>query len=218
MKSGLHLFDRLAALGSVAILLGLGMLSYYFAQQADRGSPAPARTERTNEPDYFVDRMRALRTDREGRPSVRVEALRTVHHPLDRTVEFERPHLTTLNDLRPTITVTAERGVGPDTGELAELTGNVVVVREPGERQSGMTATTDHATVQIPEKIVRTDARVEMTMGDDRLEGVGMQLDSDGRQLQLDSRVRGRYLQQGVRRGSGAEQSPPPSPSTPGPS
>ena len=37
-----RLFDRLAAAASILILIGLGMVSYYFARQAEKNQAAPA--------------------------------------------------------------------------------------------------------------------------------------------------------------------------------
>ena len=52
-------------------------------------------------------------------------------------------------------------------------------------------ALTQAATVLLDEKVVLTDQPVRIEMGPNTLTGIGMRLDSQTRQLQVDSRVRG---------------------------
>jgi LPS export ABC transporter protein LptC len=50
---------------------------------------------------------------------------------------------------------------------------------------------TQAATVLLEDKVVVTDRPVRIEMGPNTLTGVGMRMDSQSRQLQVDSRVRG---------------------------
>ena len=188
---GGRLFDRVAATLSMLILVGLGMLSYFLAQQAERLAQSRQPRALTHEPDYFVDRMTLLRANAAGQPSVRVEAERMRHYPDDLTVEFDAPEIVTLTDNRPVIRVTAERGQAPDTGDKAELEGRVRIIRAATAGDPELTVTTDAATVLINDRIVLTSRPVDIVHGPNRLSGVGMQLDSQSRRLTLDSRVSG---------------------------
>jgi lipopolysaccharide export system protein LptC len=186
-----RLFDRLAAAASILILVGLGMLSYFLAQQAERLARPSTPRALTHEPDYFVDRLRLLKANAAGDPAVRIEAVRMRHFPDDLTIEFDEPRLVTLTDNRPAIRVTADRGRSPDTGEKTDLFGNVRIVRDADRDHPPLLVLTEHATVLLEEKVVLTDQPVDIRMGPNRLTGVGMRLDSQSRQLQVDSRVRG---------------------------
>jgi lipopolysaccharide export system protein LptC len=186
-----RLFDRLAAAASILILVGLGMLSYFLAQQAERlarpNTPRPV----THEPDYFVDSLRLLKANAAGEPVVRIEAVQMRHFPDDLTIEFDEPRVVTLTDDRPAIRVTADRGTSPDTGEKTDLFGNVRIVRDAEGEHPPLLMLTQQATVLLEEKVVITDQPVDIRMGPNRLAGVGMRLDSQSRQLQVDSRVKG---------------------------
>ncbi len=186
-----RLFDRLAAVASMLILIGLGMLSYFLAQQADRLARPNTPRPITHEPDYFVDRMTLLKANAAGEPSVRIEAVRMRHFPDDLTIEFDAPRVVTLTDNRPVIRISADSGRAPDTGEKTDLTGNVRIVREASASEAELVALTDAATVLIERKIVVTDRPVDIRTGPNRLTGIGMQLDSQTRQLRVDSRVKG---------------------------
>lgn len=186
-----RLFDRLAAAASIMILVGLGMLSYFLAQQAERLARPGTPRAVTHEPDYFVDELRLLKANAAGDPAIRVEASRMRHFPDNLTIEFDRPRIVTLTEGRPAVRVTAERGRSPETGEKTHLSGNVRIVRDADGPHQPLVVLTQAATVLIEEKVVVTDQPVAITMGPNRLNGVGMRLDSQTRQLQVDSQVRG---------------------------
>ena len=69
-----RLFDRLAAAASILILVGLGMLSYFLAQQAERLARPSTPRALTHEPDYFVDSLRLLKANAAG-------DFRRLHYP-----------------------------------------------------------------------------------------------------------------------------------------
>jgi len=98
-----RLFDRLAAAASVLILIGLGMVSYYFAKQAEQNHGAPA-VEGRPDPDFFVEQMTLMRADANGNPSVRVEADHMLHYPLDQRMAFTRPRIISLDETQPPTT------------------------------------------------------------------------------------------------------------------
>lgn len=186
-----RLFDRLAAAASVLILVGLGMLSYFLAQQAERLARPNLPRAVTHEPDYFVDRLLLLKANANGDPAVRIEAVRMQHYPDDLTIEFEEPHIITLADDQPAIRVTARKGSSPDTGQKTYLSGDVRIMRDASADSPAVVALTQAATVLLDEKVVFTDQPVRIEMGPNILTGIGMRLDSQTRQLQVDSRVRG---------------------------
>ena len=186
-----RLFDRLAAAASILILVALGALSYFLAQQAERLARPSAPRALTHEPDYFVEQLRLLKANANGDPAVRIEAVRMRHFPDDLTIEFDKPHVVTLTDDRPAIRITAREGRSPDTGEKTDLSGDVRIVRDAVGDRPALVVLTQAATVLLEEKVVVTDQPVHIQMGPNTLEGVGMRLDSQTRQLQVDSQVRG---------------------------
>lgn len=186
-----RLFDRLAAVASMLILVGLALLSYFLAQQAERSMRQPAGGPPRHEPDYFVEQLRVLKVNAAGQPALRVAARRMRHYPDNDTVEFDSPRVMTLADDRPPIEIVADSGIGPDTGEKAELIGNVVIERAAGKDSPRLVARTTRATVLLDEKVIVTDQPVDIELGSSRLKGTGMRLDSQSRRLDVDANVRG---------------------------
>lgn len=186
-----RLFDRVAAGVSMLILVVLGLVSYLLALQAQRVERPPSDPTARHEPDYFVEGLKVLRVNQAGEPSMRIEATRLRHYPDDDTLHFDRPRLLTLDENRPALQVVADRGIGPDTGTRTDLAGNVVVEREQTPDTARLVARTDAATVLIDDRIIQTDRPVEIELGPNRLDGTGMTLDGQTRQLRVDSLVRG---------------------------
>ena len=193
-----RLFDRLAATASILILIGLGMVSYYFARQAEQNQAAPAVEGRTDT-DCFVEKMSLMRADRNGNPSVRMEADRMLHYPLDGHVEFAEPRIISLDDAQPLTTITARRGSAPDNGDFADLHEDVQVRRQPATRTDGSEAAppmqmfTDNAHADMNSRVITTDDPVTMRAGENRLAGVGMEIREDSQELKLRSRVKGYF-------------------------
>ncbi|MDO4636043.1 MAG: LPS export ABC transporter periplasmic protein LptC [Lautropia sp.] len=187
-----RLFDRLAATASVLILIGLGMVSYYFAQQADQIQNSLPVIGRPG-PDYFVEHMALMRADASGKPSVRIEASQMLHYPLDGRVDFNQPRIISLNDSQPLITITARHGSAPDSGDYADLRDDVQVVRAASAEDPVMTLTTQHARVNMTDKSITTADPVNMQAGPNQLQGIGMEIHEQIRQLRLHSRVHGHF-------------------------
>lgn len=186
-----RLFDRVAAGASMLILVVLGLVSYLLALQAERMlRPTPDGTPR-HEPDYFVEGLKVLKVNEAGQPALRIVGTRMRHYPDDDTLHFDQPRMLTLDEDRPPLEVVADRGVGPDTGTRMDLSGNVIVEREATAETARLVARTDAATVLINDRIIQTDRPVEIELGLNRLDGTGMTLDGQTRQLRVDSLVRG---------------------------
>lgn len=187
-----RLFDRLAGTASVLILIALGMTSYYFAQKAEKGVQAPPVAGRPD-PDYFVEKMSLMRADETGAPSVRVEAEHMRHFPLDQRIVFSNPLIISLDENQPLTTVNAREGSAFDTGDVAELRRDVVVLRAGDDTNPALRLTTPAATINLATRVITTTEPVQMQAGDNQLEGVGMVLEEKGQRLLLQSRVRGQF-------------------------
>lgn len=199
-----RLFDRLAATASMLILIGLGMASYYFAQQAERQNSKAQPQAGRADPDYFVERMALMRADPTGAPSVRVEAERMLHYPLDQQIAFTSPRIITLDDQQPLLTVQAKKGTAADNGDEAELFDDVQVLRAATEREPAMRIDTQAVTVDLVGKIIYTDQAVDVQAGENHLRGVGMTIREQSRQLGLHARVQGHFPAPVRSKGSGS--------------
>ena len=189
-----RLYDRLAATVSVVLLTVLALFTIYLAKVAerDRARSSPASVA-PGQPDYFVDRLALLTMTSSGAPGYRIEAHRLVHFPDDDTARFESPTLISLTAGRPRLTVTADTGLmfnpTPQREQAVHLSGQVRLTRAATGQSGLLQADTDFAIVLPDRDLVQTDRPVQIRLGEHRLDGVGMELNTATRQLRLDSRV-----------------------------
>lgn len=183
--------DRLAAVVSLVLLVGLGLFTFYLSKVAERDlRPRAAEAQPSDRPDYFVERLALLTMDERGEPSYRLEARELKHYPAYDVTEFEEPVMVSLSTERPRVTITANRGRMLQGGVEVHLSGDVVVTRAATANAAPMVAETPYAIVLPDEDIVRSDRPVSVLQGGSRLTGVGMELNNRTRQLRVDSEVR----------------------------
>ncbi len=189
-----RLYDRLAATVSVILLTVLALFTIYLARAAerDRVRSVPASVA-PGQPDYFVDRLALLTMTATGAPGYRIEARRLVHFPEDDTARFESPTLISLTPGRPQLTVTADTGLlfnpTAQREQSVHLSGQVRLTRAATAQAGLLQADTDFAIVLPDRDLVQTDRAVQIRLGEHRLDGIGMELNTATRQLRLDSRV-----------------------------
>ena len=137
--------------------------------------------------------MTLMRADANGNPSVRVEADHMLHYPLDQRMAFTRPRIISLDETQPLTTITSRKGSAPDSGDYADLQEDVQVLRAATADAPPMQLTTETARVDMVHNLISTASPVQMQAGDNRLEGVGMEIRDQDHQLELKSRVRGHF-------------------------
>ena len=103
--------------------------------------------------------------DEAGRLGYALQAARQIRSNDDR-IEWSEPSLQWYAgkggaDWR----VEAERGVSPASGELLELSGNVMLWRNAAGDSGGLTLTTSSLAINLVDEVIATYARVELTSG-----------------------------------------------------
>ncbi|MEZ5651406.1 MAG: LPS export ABC transporter periplasmic protein LptC [Burkholderiaceae bacterium] len=184
-----RVYDRVAAVLSIAFLLALAAGSYYLAVWAAREPDKPA-IPRPNEPDVFVENVLLTEVNSEGRAVFRMSARDMSHYPVDGTSEFHDPVLVSLDPARPTMTVVAERATLLPGGNETILNGNVRLRRGATEERPELIVRAQQMVVDGEKETARSDGPVEILQGRTRLTGVGMEFDNVSRALQVSSQVR----------------------------
>lgn len=185
-----RLYDRIAAMMSVAFLVVLGAGTYYLAAWANRDT-SPAIQIKTNDPDVFVEGVSLTRTDASGQPIFQMSAQSMQHFPFDGSSKFDQPRLISLDAAKPKVTLTADQAIASANGEQTELTGNVVLERQSGPEKPRLLIRTDRITLLSENQVARTDAKVQIEQGAARLVATGMEFNNLSRDLSLSSQVRG---------------------------
>jgi lipopolysaccharide export system protein LptC len=190
-----RLFDRLAALGSLALLFLLACLTYYLAEVANKTSTVVEKAKPT-EADFYVSGFSFIRLNSQGQPAFKIVAKKMIHYPDRDTSEFEEPVATGLRDNGSLVTISAQRGVSRDiqTSDpgILNLSGNVVLRLKGTDGRPDSVVTTESLVVNPDAETASSEELVRFTNGSSTLSGTGFTFDNTTRQMSLLSKVQGR--------------------------
>ena len=191
-------FDRLIAWAPVLLLGSLAALTYWLDAQVQ---PAPAHRDGStrHDPDLFLSDFKAVTFDARGLPRESLSAASAEHFPDNDSAELRAPKLSLTETGRPTMTITADRGVIAGDREHGDFEGDVRVERAAdlsrpngSEGPSGpVTLTTSLLHVFTREERVTTDRPVTVEEPRGIIRGRGLQFDNKAKRVQIQSHVSG---------------------------
>jgi lipopolysaccharide export system protein LptC len=184
-------YDRMAAGFAILILAILAGFSYYLAQFAGRGDITIGPKVLKHEPDYFVERFALVKLNEAGKPTFRLSAESVLHYPDDDTSEFVKPLIVSIDDTKPVVQITSDKGKAGPKGEITELFGNVEITRAADRKGAKLIVKTDYITINTSDEVAATDKLVSITQGNSELTGIGMDFDNLARTFALRSEVKG---------------------------
>mgnify|MGYP003334492043 CR=1 FL=1 len=183
--------ERLSNLFPLALMVVLAALTYWLDQVVQKPAAAPNALLR-HDPDYIVDKLLATRMDVNGGIKNTLRSDKLVHFPDDDTTELENPRFISFAKSAP-VTITAKKGLVSSNGENVYFRDTVRVVRAPYGEKSEMVMDTDYLHVLPDDNIAKTDRAVTITDANMVINAVGMELNSETRMMQFNSRVKGVY-------------------------
>ena len=190
-----RLVDRLVTWSPVLLLGGLAALTYWLDAQIQ---PQPPRTDGSSrpDPDIFIDNLRGVSFDAEGRPRQVLAAKRAQHYPDDGSVTLIAPALVVTDPDRPKLSVSADKGSIAGDRETLALEGNVRALREAtpgnsGKSEGPATLTTDFLRVVPKKGLAETDRPVTIEEPRGIIHSTGLKLDNEAKTLKLISGVHG---------------------------
>jgi lipopolysaccharide export system protein LptC len=173
----------------MAALAGVTLWLDRIVQLAEPATPSAQR----HDPDFKVEGFTITRMSPEGKPVSVLAARKMIHFPDDQTTELDEPRFEQRPPDAPRVQVRADRGTVSRDGEQVTVRDNVVVVRDGGGERDPLRVETSRLVILPKEEIVRTDAPVTITEGGSRLEGKGLEVRSQDRELRLDSQVKAQF-------------------------
>ena len=197
------LLDRLVAWSPVLLLGGLAALTYWLDAQVQTATTHRDGSTR-HDPDLFLREFKAVTFDAHGLPRESLSAASAEHVPDNDSAELRAPRLSLTEPGRPTMTITAERGVISGDREHGDFMGDVRVERQadpapptPAEGPSGpVTLTTSLLHVFTKEQRVTTDQPVTIEEPRGIIRGQGLQFDNKAKRVRILSHVSGTLLPQ----------------------
>ena len=139
-----------------------------------------------HDPDVVVEKFNARKLAEDGRVQYTLAARKMVHYPDNDSALLEDVTVEAFEPRQPKLTATADQGWLQQGGDVVEIEGNVVVVREADAKDPVTRLTTDRLTVLPDAGIARTKSEVTVVSGNRRMVGTGMEIDNKARTIRLD--------------------------------
>ncbi|MCC7483931.1 MAG: LPS export ABC transporter periplasmic protein LptC [Burkholderiales bacterium] len=186
------MLERLTSSFPLLLLAALAGLTFWLDRAVQ--PPAPARdTTESNDPDYIVERLSAIRTNDKGIAIYTLTAERMVHYPLDDATVLERPRLVSHRSRQAPVTITAREALVSSNGEDVYFRDDVKLTRAAHGTRSELTMRTAYLHVIPEDHVARTNMPVTITDAATVVNAVGLEFNSETRVLTLLSNVRGTY-------------------------
>lgn len=188
---------RTAHRGPLLALMLLGVFaafgSFWLLQvmQGDRSGP---NIDGSNEPDYIIDNFSFVRMTEAGQPRYVITGDRLTHHPADNTSEIDKPIVVSMTVERPHMTMTALHANVNQNQNQIDLAGSVDIQRPGAPARPGMGALqplrirTEAMTLLTDDEIAKTQLPINMTLGDAKVDAIGMVANNATQQIQLGGR------------------------------
>lgn len=203
MNAGRKLLDRLTNWSPVLLLGSLAALTFWLDAQVQPPQPRRDGSQR-HDPDVFVEGLRAVSYDVNGRVRQSLAADMAQHFPDDNGTEFAALSLVITDPESPRVQVTADAGTLAGDRETMQLKGHVHAVRDappPAPKSAAkkgtdgpsgpVTLTTEYLRVTPKEGRAITDKEVTIAESRGIIRSVGMEIDTKAHTLKLKSGVRG---------------------------
>ena len=173
---------------ALALLVGLTV----WLNQLVQAPMARASGNLRHDPDVVVENFNAQKLGEDGRVLYTLAARKMVHYPDDDSALLENVTVQAFEPQQPRLTATADSGRLEQGGDVVQIEGNVVVLREADAKEPAARVTTERLTVLPDAGIARTNSEVTLVSDNRHMVGTGMEIDNKARTLKLD-RVRATF-------------------------
>jgi lipopolysaccharide export system protein LptC len=193
-------FDRLIAWSPVLLLGSLAALTYWLNAQV-RLTDLSFDGSGRHDPDVFVEDLRAVNLDKDGRVRQALIAKRARHYPDDDTTVVDSPEITFTDPDTPRLDVTADHATVTGDREHAYFEGHVKAIRQAAtganEKPDGpITVTSEFLHVLPKEDRIVTDRAVTISDPRGTINATGLELDNKAKIVKLKSHVSGQLQPQ----------------------
>lgn len=189
--------DRYSAWFPLLLLAVLAGLTFWLDRLVQ--PPAGAGIARTSqEPDYVVDGLSAVRMDPHGRIQHTLRAKKMTHYAEDDLTLLVEPQFVTFGEGRSPVTVTSRRATVSGNGEDVYFEDSVRVVRAPYANRTELVLETSYLHLIPDAHIAKTNRPVTVRDASGVVTASGLELNSETRMLKLEGRVKGTFHRPGI--------------------
>jgi lipopolysaccharide export system protein LptC len=186
------LTNLLQRYGPSAVMLALGLISFWALNLLDLDLSTPAGDER-HTPDFYVENFVSTSMNEHGAVQRRVEAEYMAHFPDTDTHEFQQPYMVMYPEKAPPWHARSERGWLSASGDVLLLLGKVHIWRNNANGVKELDIKTEDLRVLPESEYGETDKHVLITTPTSQTRGIGMKAHMSESRFELLSNVHTRH-------------------------
>ena len=167
-------------------------LTYWLERVIEANTPdlvGPSRSD----PDFIVNDISATSLDQAGKAEYRLTAKKMMHYPDDDATLVTEPRFVSYSGAEAPVSITAKQGVVSSKGDHVYFQDDVRVVRAAYDDQSALTLRTSFLHVIPDAHVAKTDRKVTIIDDATVVTAVGLELNTESRELKLLSNVQGTF-------------------------
>ncbi|MGH8744569.1 MAG: LPS export ABC transporter periplasmic protein LptC [Burkholderiales bacterium] len=184
--------NRLLTWAPLGMLFLLAAVTWWLDSKVQPPQPNRDGSSR-HDPDYIIEDFTTTRMSKDGMPRYILRAKKMIHYPDDDSTHLDYPDFRHVETGKPELRITSDRGLLSSGGEDAYFIGDVKVVRAPDAEYGELNLTTTYLHVIPDQDLAKTDKPVTLTEPHTIINAVGLELNSNTRELKLLSQVKGQY-------------------------
>lgn len=178
-------------------LLLLLMITFGFAIWTTLLSYHPqllASMQHISLPDGYMEDVRAVIMDKQGKPKLKISSPRMVHYIDNDTTNLASPHVTIYRNSPLPWLVTAKNGKASQGIDKVDFWNNVVIHHPADESHPTTVIKTEQLTVHTNEQTAETKALITLIQPNLTMTAIGMFADMNNGNITLLSQARGDYV------------------------
>lgn len=173
----------------IILTLGLSCWSIFISKHAET-----TFADAAHRPDAFMENVVATIINKEGDPSLKVEAPKMVHYTDNDTTDIETPHITMYRQSPEPWHINSNYAKATQGLDQIYFWDNVVIHHMSDIANPTTTMTTTTLTVFPDKQIAQTKDNVTLIQPDTTIHGLGMLANLNEGTVQLLSQARGEYV------------------------
>jgi lipopolysaccharide export system protein LptC len=154
----------------------------------------PTKDHDSNQPDAYMENIVAVILNKEGKPSLKIEAPKMVHYAENNTTHITHPHVTAYRQSPQPWYINSDSAQALNGLERVIFTRNVVIYHPSDLENPNTTMHTNALTIFPDKQQAETNDAITITQPDTIVHAVGMLADLNDGTIKLLSQAKGEYV------------------------
>ena len=177
----------------IAMLATLALGSFWLLEVLRKSGDDTVPNTARSEPDYYVENFSYIRMAKSGQARYNISGQKLTHLPKNDTYEIQLPIVNTLDSSQAPMSMRAQRALVEHESNKVHMYDQVHVDRPATAKAEHLQIRSEYLLILPDDEVMQSDKRVDITLDQSTLTGVGMYANNATREFRLDGKVHGTY-------------------------